>query len=114
MNSPNAMVVDERFSDCCAHEVVHTETRKQLETDLCSPYSVTKFNVNRNSFVNPVPPPRLHYSTFWKSIVKRVYDTRTESMILTARAMSSKLGGTRNQTILCSCSQPSASTQLMQ
>ena len=109
-----AISVDERFSDSFAHELVHTETSMQLESDLCSPYSITKFSVNRYTFIYPAPPPRLHYSTFWKSIVRRIYDTRTEATILTARAMSSKLRGTRNQTILCSCSHNSASTQLMQ
>ena len=88
MNSPNAMVVDERFSDCCAHEVVHTETRKQLETDLCSPYSVTKFNVNRNSFVNPAKTALFHILEIHckKSLrhTHRINDSDSESYELEA------------------------------
>ena len=39
----------------------------------------------------PAPPPKLHYSTFWRSIGRKIYYKRNEEMIMAARALSPKL-----------------------
>ena len=105
-----AMSANERLGDCSTHELVRTETSMLLEKDALSPHSIIVFYVNSKTFPSPAPPPRLHYSTFWRSIARRIYNLHTEAAILTARAMSSKLRNTGHRTLL----HFSAPTQLMQ
>ena len=40
---------------------------------------------------NPAPPPKLHFSTFWRSVAKKIFHKRAEERILSARALSPKL-----------------------
>ena len=54
-------------------------------------HSKTVFRVSSSISTSPAPPPRLHYSTFWKSISRRMYDKFTDDMVLSARAMSPKM-----------------------
>ena len=54
-------------------------------------HSKTVFRVSSSISTSPAPPPRLHYSTFWKSISRRIYDKFTDEMVLSARAMSPKM-----------------------
>ena len=39
----------------------------------------------------PAPPPRRHYSVFWRSIAQRIFHKRAEEAIMSARALSPKL-----------------------
>ena len=39
----------------------------------------------------PAPPPKLHYSTFWRSIGRKIYYKSKEENIMAARALSPKL-----------------------
>jgi hypothetical protein len=39
----------------------------------------------------PAPPPKLHYTTFWKSVTKRIYYKRNEELQQSARKSSPKL-----------------------
>ena len=39
----------------------------------------------------PAPPPRRHYSVFWRSIAQRIFHKRAEETIMSARALSPKL-----------------------
>ena len=54
-------------------------------------HSKTVFRVSSSISTSPAPPPRLHYSTFWKSISRRMYDKFTDDMVLSARALSPKM-----------------------
>jgi hypothetical protein len=49
-------------------------------------FASTKFQLQPNA-----PPPRLHYSTFWRSVSKRIYDRNKSCMIVEARAHSQNL-----------------------
>ena len=40
----------------------------------------------------PAPPPRRHYTTFWRSVSRRICDKETDELIRSARAMSAKSG----------------------
>ena len=58
------------------------------------PASITVFRIEYEParfLPNPAPPPRLHYSTFWRSVAKRIYRMRSDEIKLAARSLSPKL-----------------------
>ena len=74
---------------------VRTETTDEIVTspDLKA-VSITVFRIEYDPaklLPQPAPPPKLHYSTFWRTIARKIYDRRAEELILSARALSPKL-----------------------
>jgi hypothetical protein len=41
---------------------------------------------------NPAPPPKLHYSTFWRSVTRRIYQKRAREAMQLARESSPVFG----------------------
>ena len=65
-----------------------------LSLPAAQPASITVFRIEYEParfLPNPAPPPRLHYSTFWRSVAKRIYRMRSDEIKLAARSLSPKL-----------------------
>jgi hypothetical protein len=43
----------------------------------------------------PAPPPRLHFTTFWRSLTRRMYAKHHDEMILAARSTAMKSANRR-------------------
>ena len=86
--------------EICGEEIISSASHRGLiPAQILAPekqafpvgHSKTVFCVSSSISTSPAPPPRLHYSTFWKSISRRMYDKFTDDMVLSARAMSPKM-----------------------
>ena len=82
---------DEIMSSSCRRGLIPAQILATEKQAFPLAHSKTVFRVSSSISTSPAPPPRLHYSTFWKSISRRIYDKFTDEMVLSARAMSPKM-----------------------
>ena len=72
---------------CLAERKIMDET-SPTSYDFSTSVFYVDFNFIDRQLPLHAPPPRLHYSTFWRSVSKRVYSKHTEEIIRAAKARS--------------------------